>query len=313
VPSAILGTNEIAPLTMAAAYAGISNGGVYCSPIAIDRVFVRKSSEELAIPQSLCNQAVAPEIAAAMIVAMKGVVSGGTGAAANTNDGTPLAGKTGTTDDRIHTWMAGFSTEVATAVWVGNVVGLTPQTGKSVNGRAVSTIRHAVWRDLMLEVNKHYEKSEFPRANPRYVGPTLRAVPQVEGFELDIAKMQIITGDLNVKVVETPVSSAQNIGTVAYTVPAFGESVPRGSIIEIYVSSGGQLLMPDVSGLSLQDAYTELEVLGLFPSYPQPSQTWMLNLCNPLLPTGSVHSTIPAAGEAVILASAVIVQPNACG
>ena len=113
--------------------------------------------------------------------------------------------------------------------------------------------------------------------------------------------------------VETPVSSAQNIGTVAYTFPAFGESVPRGSIIEIYVSSGGQLLMPDVSGLSLQDAYTELEIAGLFPTYPQPSQTWMLNLCNPLLPTGSVHSTIPAAGEAVILASAVIVQPNACG
>ena len=313
VPSAILGTNEIAPLTMAAAYAGISNGGVYCSPIAIDRVILRKSSEELVVPQSLCNQSVAPEIAAAMIDAMKAVVSGGTGAAANTNDGTPLAGKTGTTDDRIHTWMAGFSTEVATAVWVGNVVGLTPQTGKSVNGRAVSTIRHAVWRDLMLEVNKHYEESQFPKANPRYVEPTLRTVPQVEGFELDIAKMQLITGDLNVKVIETPVSSAQNIGTVAYTFPAFGESVPRGSIIEIYVSSGGQLLMPDVSGLSLQDAYTELEVLGLFPSYPQPSQTWMLNLCNPLLPTGSVHSTIPAAGEAVILASAVIVQPNACG
>ncbi len=30
-PSAILGTNSVAPLTMAAAYAGIANGGVFCA------------------------------------------------------------------------------------------------------------------------------------------------------------------------------------------------------------------------------------------------------------------------------------------
>ena len=154
---------------MAAAYAGIANAGVYCSPIAIDRVLVRLTNEELAVPKSLCNQSVSPEVSAAMIYAMKGVVSGGTGSAANTNDGTPLAGKTGTTDNRIHTWMAGFSSEVATATWVGNVVGLTPQTGKSVNNRAVSTIRHAIWKEVMLEVNKHYEEVPFPTANPRYV------------------------------------------------------------------------------------------------------------------------------------------------
>ena len=313
VPSAILGTNEISPLTMAAAYAGISNGGVYCSPIAIDRVVLRGTNDELAVPKSLCNQSVAPGVAAAMIHAMKAVVSGGTGSAANTNDGTPLAGKTGTTDDRIHTWMAGFSTEVATAAWVGNVVGLTPQTGKSVNGRAVSTIRHAVWKDVMLEVNKHYEEEQFTRANPRYIEATMRNIPDITGFNLETAKVQLISGDLNVQLVELPVASAQQIGNVAYTFPPAGEPVPRGSIIEVFISSGGQLEMPDVSGLSLQDAYLSLEVMGFFPAPPQPSQYWMLNLCDPTLPADSVHSTIPAAGEEVIIASAVIVQPNACG
>ena len=313
VPSAILGTNEIAPLTMAAAYAGISNGGVYCSPIAIDRVVLRKTNEEIPVPESLCNQAVTPEVSAAMIQAMKGVVSGGTGAAANTNDGTPLAGKTGTTDDRIHTWMAGFSSEVATATWVGNVVGLVPQSGKSVNGRSVSTIRHAVWRDVMLEVNKHYEETQFPAASPRYTAATMLGVPNVSGFELESAKVQLITGELNVQIVEAPVASSQLVGTVAYTIPAAGESVPRGSIIQVFISSGGQLVMPDVTGLSLQDAFTQLELFGLFPTPPQPSQYWMLNLCDPELPAESAHSTIPAAGEEVLVASAVIVQPNACG
>ncbi len=313
VPASILGTNEIAPLTMAAAYAGISNGGVYCSPIAIDRVVLRKTNEEIPVPESLCNQSVTPEVSAAMIQAMKGVVSGGTGAAANTNDGTPLAGKTGTTDDRIHTWMAGFSSEVATATWVGNVVGLTSQSGKSVNGRAVSTIRHAVWRDVMLEVNQHYEETQFPVASPRYTEATMLGVPNVSGFELESAEVQLITGDLNVQVVEEPVPSSQLVGTVAYTIPAAGESVPRGSIIQVFISSGGQLVMPDVAGLSLEDAFTQLELFGLFPTSPQPSQYWMLNLCDPELPAESTHSTIPAAGEEVLVASAVIVQPNACG
>ncbi|MFF2772833.1 penicillin-binding protein, partial [Streptomyces bacillaris] len=37
-PSMILGTNNIAPLTMATAYAGIADSGTVCTPVAIDKV-----------------------------------------------------------------------------------------------------------------------------------------------------------------------------------------------------------------------------------------------------------------------------------
>ncbi len=37
-PSSIIGTNYVAPLTMATAYAGIANNGKTCTPVAIDRV-----------------------------------------------------------------------------------------------------------------------------------------------------------------------------------------------------------------------------------------------------------------------------------
>ncbi|MEY4396433.1 MAG: hypothetical protein RLZZ40_189, partial [Actinomycetota bacterium] len=37
-PSAILGTNEIAPMSLAAAYAGVANNGRYCPPIVLDHV-----------------------------------------------------------------------------------------------------------------------------------------------------------------------------------------------------------------------------------------------------------------------------------
>ncbi|MCY7298068.1 MAG: penicillin-binding protein, partial [Ilumatobacteraceae bacterium] len=37
-PSSVLGTNEVAPLSMAIAFAGIANDGLSCSPIVIDRI-----------------------------------------------------------------------------------------------------------------------------------------------------------------------------------------------------------------------------------------------------------------------------------
>ncbi|MEY3624706.1 MAG: hypothetical protein RL696_87 [Actinomycetota bacterium] len=312
VPATILGTNEIAPLTMAAAYAGISNNGLACSPVALDRVVLRKTGEELEIPKTICNQAVQPEIAHAMVEAMKGVVSGGTGAAANPGDGTPLAGKTGTTDNRIHTWMNGFSTKVATATWVGNVSGLTSQTGKSVDGRAVSTIRHSIWKAIMGEVNQRYEGTRFPDALPRYTSATMLPVPQIQGFDLDSAKATLITGELNVAVAPREVASSQPAGTVAYTIPEQGEVVPRGTIINVYISAGGKAVVPSVKGLELSVAQTALESMGLTVSLPQASQSQIEN-CDPNIADGLAYGTLPAAGSEIAASSAIVLIPNKCG
>ena len=313
VPASILGTNEIAPLTMAAAYAGISNGGLFCTPIAIDRVTLRKTGEEIPVPQSLCNQAVAPEIAAAMIHAMKGVVSGGTGAAANPNDGTQLAGKTGTTDNRVHTWMNGFSTRVATATWVGNVSGLTSQSSKSVDGRAVSTIRHAVWKKIMTKVDQLYPGDKFPAANPIYVDAQVVSVPQVAGFELESAKAQLISNGFAVDVVKQEVASSLPVGSVAKTSPEYGEPIPRGSIVKVYISSGGKLIVPNIRGLTFDEAFTLLGNSGFIVSLPQPSQFALLTQCDVSLPNDVSLATLPALGTEVSANSAIVLIPNKCG
>jgi membrane peptidoglycan carboxypeptidase len=233
--------------------------------------------------------------------------------AANPNDGTPLAGKTGTTDNRIHTWMAGYSSTVATATWVGNVVGLTPQTGKSVDGLAVSGVRHAVWRDVMRVANQLYPGQDFQAPNPRYVQPTILRVPNISGFDIETAKVQLIANELNVQIVEREVSSTQPVGTVAYTLPEFGSEVPRGSIIQVFISAGGQRFVPDISGFSLAEGFSTLEAMGLIPTFPQPSQNQYLNKCDPNLDDDSVYATVPKAGEPVLDASAIIVIPNRCG
>jgi membrane peptidoglycan carboxypeptidase len=312
VPATILGTNEIAPLTMAAAYAGISNNGTVCSPVAIDKVILRGTNEELEVPKTICSQAVNPDIAHAMVEAMRGVVSGGTGAAANPGDGTPLAGKTGTTDNRIHTWMNGFSSKVATATWVGNVSGLTTQSSKSVNGRAVSTIRHSIWKAIMTEVNKRYVGEAFPAALPQYTAATMIAIPNTTGIDLESAKLTITGAQLNIAVQKNEVSSTAPAGTVAYTIPAAGQAIARGSIVKVFVSAGGKQIVPTVRGLELNQAKANLEAMGFTVSLPQSSQS-QLKQCDPALAEGVANNTLPAAGSEISANSAIVLIPNQCG
>ena len=54
-PSSVLGTNYIAPLTMATAYAGIANNGVACSPVAIDKIVTGDGTQH-AVPKSTCSK-----------------------------------------------------------------------------------------------------------------------------------------------------------------------------------------------------------------------------------------------------------------
>ncbi len=312
VPAAILGTNEVSPLTMAAANAAIANNGIYCSPVSIDKVILRKTGEELPVPQTQCSQAVAPEIAAAMAHGMRGVLSGGTGAAANPGDGTVLAGKTGTTDNRIHTWMVGYSTKIATATWVGNVSGLTSQSGKSVNGLAVPSVRHAVWKRIMAQANQHYEETPFAQAPGNLVAARIVTVPEVAGYDPVAAKAALIEAGLSVQIVPGQVSASTTPGTVAYTKLEAGSPVPYGSIVKVYISAGGMLTMPNVTGMSVAQATTVLEGMGLIASLPQNSQTQYLNKCDPLLAEGAVFGTSPEAGAPVANASAVILIPNKC-
>ncbi len=96
-PTSVLGINEIAPMTMAAAYAAVANNGVYCKPIAIDQV-TDAEGKKLGGQSKECKQAIEPAVAQAAVYAMKGTISGGTAVGAQTYDGTQLFGKTGTTD-----------------------------------------------------------------------------------------------------------------------------------------------------------------------------------------------------------------------
>jgi membrane peptidoglycan carboxypeptidase len=299
VPSSILGVNELSPLTMAAAQAGVSNHGIFCTPIAIDRILVRSSNQEMTIPQTQCKAAVAPEIAAGMTYAMKRVISGGTGGASATGDGTMLAGKTGTTDSGVHTWMTGFSSAVATATWVGNVSGTQALSKILLNHKAGNTVRHDIWRTIMKVADKEYPTVALDEPPQSMIDATMATVPNVYGQIGTDAAQHIQDSDLNAALVVVPVPSIQPKGTVAYTRPGPSKSIPRGTQVRIFISGGGMVRIPSVGvvGETVATATATLKALG-FPavSLPQPSQPQYMQH-SATVPNGNVIGTVPAVGS----------------
>jgi membrane peptidoglycan carboxypeptidase len=233
----ILGTNEIAPLTMATAFAGFANKGTVCTPIAIDRI-VDRTGADVAPPASECSQGMSEEVAATAGYALQQVVTGGTGAPSNPRTGVPHIGKTGTTDDALHTWMVGASTEVATATWVGNVTGFTSMRGFSLNRVNAGQVRHQIWPRIMRVADAKYGGTAFPAPVRSLLDAPQEAVPQVTGQSPSAAAARLRSVGFTVRVDTSPVPSDRPAGTVAQTNPPAGSRVSRGAEITLKISAG---------------------------------------------------------------------------
>ena len=306
VPSSILGTNELSPLTMANAMATFANNGIYCSLIAIDKVIVRSTGLEMEVPKSECSRVISAEVAAAATHAFKAVISGGTATRSNTDDDTPIAGKTGSTDSYVQTWMTGYSTSVATATWVGNVVGKTSVTGTSVNGVNGGSVRHEIWRTIMERANELYPGEDFPGPPSMYLGSSAVTMPDVNALPPDVAEQLIRSAGLSAQVSDVTVASGNPIGTVASADFAAGSTVPRGTLVTISISRGGTVPVPDVAGLSVVDAKAKLLAAGFAAvSEPQSSQSQFF-VNSSTVPVGNVVGTSPPAGTPAEVLGAIL-------
>ena len=123
-PSSVLGTDTVAPITMATAYAGIADQGTVCTPIAIEKI-VGTDGKPVNVPASTCTQGVPKNIAIAAGYPLHGVFGGTAGGDESSLNGAYGMVKTGTTDNAEQTWEVGGTTKTTTAVWVGNVKGTT--------------------------------------------------------------------------------------------------------------------------------------------------------------------------------------------
>jgi penicillin-binding protein 1A len=160
VPSMALGTTEVRPIDMASAYATLANLGEYHKPTFFEKVDHRSRKPVIAEP-SKPERRVSAALAWQVNDILKGVVSGGTGTAANI--GRPVAGKTGTNQAYRDAWFVGYTPQLAVAVWMGN-----PKTQESmynVQGRRVSggSFPAMVWHDFMAVAMADQEVLDWPK------------------------------------------------------------------------------------------------------------------------------------------------------
>ena len=118
-----LGTGSVTPLQMASAYSVFASGGYRVNPMLISKITDSKGR--------VLNEAVPPVLnesmrtldarnAYVMDTLLNTVALRGTAAAARRVLNRPdIYGKTGTTNDSIDTWFAGFQPSVVAIVWIG--------------------------------------------------------------------------------------------------------------------------------------------------------------------------------------------------
>ncbi|MEW2348807.1 transglycosylase domain-containing protein [Streptomyces sp. NPDC006684] len=117
-PSISLGSATLSPLTLSSAYAAFASRGTYCTPVAINSV-TGMNGKPVPVPKSECQRAMSEKTADSISTLLNGVIDSGTGKEAGLGD-RPSAGKTGTTDKRKNAWFAGYTPNLAAAVWVGS-------------------------------------------------------------------------------------------------------------------------------------------------------------------------------------------------
>jgi penicillin-binding protein 1A len=154
-PAEVIGGLRIGvtPLEMADAYATLASGGLHHTATAISSVVFPDHSRVNFTDQTPTRVFPYNETYAADTV-LKGVVTGGTGTAANF--GCPAAGKTGTSENLANAWFVGYTPLLSTAVWVGY-----PQANIPMPNGFGGTLAAPIWHDYMVKASDGF-CGDFP-------------------------------------------------------------------------------------------------------------------------------------------------------
>jgi penicillin-binding protein 1A len=208
-----------------------------------------------------CQQVIDPHIAATVTSLLEGVITGGTGTAANI--GRPAAGKTGTAQNFTDAWFVGYVPQMATGVWVGYGY---PKSEISMVGAPVlhglhpfgGTLAAPIWHDFMSVAMSGQPVLSFPTPPPAPGG----TVPNVVGMKQDDAVKALAAANFTADVQTGP--SDKPAGVVFKQDPAGGASAALGIRVTIWVSNGvaPKVAVPSVVGLDKAAAISKLEAAG---------------------------------------------------
>ncbi len=135
----------VTPIEMASAYSVFANKGIYTEPHAITEVYDKHNN--LIYEAQPKSKMVMSEADSYLITSMlKSVVDNGTGRRAQMNR--DVAGKTGTTNDYTDAWFVGFTSQIATSVWIGEDTRRSMEYDVKTVGSGEAA---QIWGDYMRE------------------------------------------------------------------------------------------------------------------------------------------------------------------
>ncbi len=144
--SIALGTSEVTPLELTAAFVPFANGGTPVVPYAVSRIVTRDGKVLYERGGDGFGQVISIYDVAAMNAMLRGVVTGGTARRAQFGN-FEIAGKTGTSQDYRDAWFVGYTSYLVAGVWAGNDDNSPTQ---KVTGGSIPT---AIWKDVMEEAH----------------------------------------------------------------------------------------------------------------------------------------------------------------
>lgn len=154
-PSIVLGSFELSPLELAAAYTIFPNQGTRTKPVAVRQV-VTSEGEVLEKKDIEMKRLFDPSAIYLMNRLMMGVINQGTAASSRARGFYGLAaGKTGTTSDYRDAWFVGYTPELLALSWVGY------DDNKPTNLSGASGAL-PIWTEFMKKVTGGKRYSDFP-------------------------------------------------------------------------------------------------------------------------------------------------------
>jgi len=142
-PSLALGTSDVTPLELTAAYATFASGGLRVTPYFVTAVEDNSHHPLYQRTPESEPRVIASNVNRDLTMMLNGVITEGTGRSAAL-PGREAAGKTGTTQDYRDAWFVGFTPDYVTGVWVGN------DDNAPMRNVTGGTLPAAIWKEVMI-------------------------------------------------------------------------------------------------------------------------------------------------------------------
>ena len=162
-PSIALGTSEVSPLELTAAYVPFSNGGRGVIAHVIKRITTADGRVLYRRSGSGPGQVIDPRYVGMMNTMLEATVSAGTATHAQV-PGWQIAGKTGTSQDFRDAWFVGYTGALTTGVWFGN------DDNKPTRHMSGSTLPTDAWKKFMTAALDGVQVASLP-GNYQYQAP----------------------------------------------------------------------------------------------------------------------------------------------